>query len=304
MSRIAITGSTGLIGEALITSLTSDGHRIHRIVRDRAKAGPDDVVWDLATRSLDRAPLEGVDAVVHLAGEPIGASRWTPEVKQRIRDSRTVGTELIATAVAELDVPPAVLVSGSAVGVYGDRGAEVLTEASAPGEDFLAEVCVAWEAAAAPARAAGIRVVHPRTGVVIAEGGPLIDKIELPFKLGVGGRVGSGRQYVPWISLEDEVRALRFLIGSDLAGPVNLAAPEPATNQDLTAALGEVLRRPTVLPIPAAAIRLLYGEMGETLATVSQRVVPERLLAAGFTFRHTRLVEALRVALGREVART
>jgi uncharacterized protein len=304
VSRIAITGSTGLIGEALITSLTSDGHRIHRIVRDRAKAGPDDVVWDLATRSVDRAQLEGVDAVVHLAGEPIGASRWTPEVKQRIRDSRTVGTELIATAVAELDVPPAVLVSGSAVGVYGDRGAEVLTEASAAGEDFLAEVCVAWEAAAAPARAAGIRVVHPRTGVVIAEGGPLIDKIELPFKLGVGGRVGSGRQYVPWISLEDEVRALRFLIGSDLTGPVNLAAPEPATNQDLTAALGEVLRRPTVLPIPAAAIRLLYGEMGETLATVSQRVVPERLLAAGFTFRHTRLVDALRVALRREVART
>jgi uncharacterized protein len=298
VSRIAITGSTGLIGEALVASLTADGHTVQRIVRDPGKAGPDDLVWDLRAGTIERNKLEGVDAVVHLAGEPIGASRWTPDTKRRILDSRTAGTRLIATTLADLAAPPAVLVSGSAVGIYGDRGDEVLTESSAVGDDFLARVTRDWEAAADPARQAGIRVVHPRTGVVIAKDGPLIDKIELPFKLGVGGRVGSGRQYVPWIALEDEVRALRFLLDGDLEGPVNLTAPNPATNRELTDALGTVMRRPTVLPIPTFAIKALYGEMGETLATVSQRVMPTRLLDAGFRFTHERLLDALRVALG------
>jgi uncharacterized protein len=192
VSRIAITGSTGLIGEALIASLTADGHTIHQVVRDPGKAGPDDLVWDLRTGTIERAKLAGVDAVVHLAGEPIGASRWTAETKRRILDSRTAGTRLIATALAELGAPPAVLVSGSAVGYYGDRGDEVLTEDATSGDDFLAEVCIATgRQAADPARDAGIRVVHPRTGVVVAKDGPLIDKIELPFKLGIGGQ---GRQ--------------------------------------------------------------------------------------------------------------
>ena len=298
MARYAITGSTGLIGEALIASLTADGHDIQRVVRSRSGAGPEDVVWDLGARAIEKEKLEGVDVVVHLAGEPIGSSRWTEETKRRILDSRVVGTSLLAETLAGLDSPPSVLLSSSAVGFYGDRGDEVLTEESSAGDDFLAEVCVAWEGAAAPAVDAGIRTVIPRTGVVIAEGGALISKIDLPFRLGVGGRVGSGRQYVPWISMVDEVRALRFLAEhDDLAGPVNLVGPQPANNRELTKALGTVLRRPTVLPIPPLAIRALYGEMGVTLATVSNRVVPQRLLDAGFTFTHPTLLAALETAL-------
>ena len=298
MARYAITGSSGLIGEALIASLTADGHTVQRVVRDGAKAGPDDVVWDLSTRSIQAEKLEGVDVVVHLAGEPIGAARWTEETKRRIRDSREIGTRLIAEALAGLAAGPKVFLSSSAVGYYGDRGDEILTEDSSAGDDFLAEVCVAWEAAAEPAVDAGIRTIHPRTGVVIAEQGPLIEKIDLPFRLGVGGRVGNGYQYVPWISLDDEIRALRFLAEhDDLSGPVNLVGPEPVTNRELTKALGQVLRRPTVLPIPPFAIRLLYGEMGVTLATVSNRVLPQRLLEAGFSFTHTTLVSALEAAL-------
>jgi uncharacterized protein (TIGR01777 family) len=295
---VAITGSTGLIGEALAASLVADGHRVRRVVR-RATGEPGEVRWDPAAGTIDAAALAGVDAVVHLAGEPIGARRWTAEVKREILDSRERGTRLIAEAVAALDRRPAVLVSSSAVGVYGSRGDEALDEDATPGDDFLAEVCLAWEAAAAPARAAGVRVVHPRTGVVIASDGPLIDKIELPFRLGVGGRVGSGRQWVPWISLVDEVAALRFLIDRDLSGPVNLVAPEGVTNAELTRALGRVLRRPTLVPIPTLAIRALYGEMGATLATVSQRVVPRRLLDAGFVFTHTAIDDALALALAR-----
>lgn len=296
--RVAVTGATGLIGRALEASLAADGHTVHRVVRDASSAREGDVVWNLDAGQIDAAKLEGVDAVVHLAGEPIGASRWTDEARRRIRSSRVVGTELIAGALADLKAPPAVLLSSSAVGIYGDRGDEELTEDSAAGDDFLAEVCHAWEAAAEPARAAGIRVVHPRTGVVLAKDGPLIDKIELPFRMGVGGRVGHGRQYIPWISLTDEVRALRFLIDTELSGPVNLTAPAPATNRELTKALGSVMRRPTVLPIPSFAIRALYGEMGVTLATVSQRVLPTRLLEAGFVFEHTTLLAALEEALG------
>jgi uncharacterized protein (TIGR01777 family) len=300
--RIAITGATGLIGGALADDLVGAGHEVVRVTRSRGRAGPGDVVWDPDGGTIDAAGLEGLDGVVHLAGEPIGASRWTDATKRRIRDSRTQGTDLLARTLAGLDTPPAVLVSGSAVGVYGDRGDEVLTEASAPGDDFLARVCRDWEAAADPARSAGIRVVHPRTGVVIAQDGPLIDKIELPFKLGIGGKVGNGRQYVPWISLVDEVRALRFLLEGDLDGAVNLTAPEPVTNAELTKALGDVMRRPTVLPIPTFAVTALYGEMGRTLATSSQRAVPARLVEAGFTFEHADLRAALTVALRQPAA--
>jgi len=302
MSRIAITGATGLIGRALAASLIADGHRVARVVRDPRTARAEDVVWDPEAGTIDAAGLEGLDAVVHLAGEPIGASRWTEDTRRRIRDSRVRGTDLLARTLAGLEQRPAVLVSSSAVGVYGDRGAEELTEESSHGDDFLAEVCSAWEGAADPARGAGIRVVHPRTGVVIAKDGPLIDKVELPFRLGVGGKVGDGRQYVPWISLDDEIAALRFLIDRPLEGPVNLTGPMPATNLELTKALGTVLRRPTLMPIPTFAIRLLYGEMGETLATVSQRVLPRRLLDAGFAFRHTTILAALSAAFGRRVA--
>jgi uncharacterized protein len=302
MSRIAITGATGLIGRALQDSLVADGHRIVRVVRDPRAATPGDVVWDPEGGTIDAAGLEGVDAVVHLAGEPIGASRWTEATRRRIHDSRQRGTDLLARTLAGLEQRPTVFVSSSAVGIYGDRGSEALTEESSHGDDFLAEVCVAWEQAADPAREAGIRVVHPRTGVVIAKDGPLIDKVELPFRLGVGGKVGTGRQYVPWISLHDEVAALRFLIDRSIEGAVNLTGPNPATNLELTKALGTVLRRPTLMPIPAFAIRLLYGEMGETLATVSQRVLPTRLLDAGFAFRHSTILAALSAAFGRSVS--
>jgi uncharacterized protein len=302
MSRIAITGATGLIGRALQDSLVADGHRIVRVVRDPRAATPGDVVWDPEGGTIDAAGLEGVDAVVHLAGEPIGASRWTEATRRRIHDSRQRGTGLLARTLAGLEQRPSVFVSSSAVGIYGDRGSEALTEESSHGDDFLAEVCIAWEQAADPAREAGIRVVHPRTGVVIAKDGPLIDKVELPFRLGVGGKVGTGRQYVPWISLHDEVAALRFLIDRPIDGAVNLTGPNPATNLELTKALGTVLRRPTLMPIPAFAIRLLYGEMGETLATVSQRVLPTRLLDAGFAFRHSTILAALSAAFGRSVS--
>jgi uncharacterized protein len=298
--RIAVTGATGLIGGALVDSLLADGVTVHRITRNGSKAGPDDIVWDPEAGRLDPATLEGVDGVVHLAGEPIGEHRWTAETKRRILESRRQGTTLLAETLAGLEEKPEVLLSGSAVGYYGDRGDEVLTEESTPGDDFMARVTIAWEEAAHPAKEAGIRVVHPRTGVVLAKGGPLIDKVELPFRLGVGGRVGSGRQYVAWISLQDEIRALRFLLDHDsLAGPVNLTAPDPATNRELTKSIGDVLNRPTVLPIPSFALRLLYGEMGETLATVSQRAIPRRLQEAGFAFEHT-LTSALRAALRKD----
>jgi uncharacterized protein (TIGR01777 family) len=296
--RIAVTGSSGLIGSALVDALRADGHTVHRLVRDRSAARGDDLYWSVRDGDIDAAALEGVDGVVHLAGEPLGESRWNDEVKRRIRDSRVDGTLLLSQTLASLSDRPSVLVSGSAVGYYGPRGDEVLTEESGPGDDFMARLCVAWEAAADPARDAGIRVVHSRTGVVMAPEGPLIEKVELPFKLGVGGRIGSGRQWVPWIALEDEVRALRFLLDHDeLSGPVNVTAPHPVQNRELTRALGAVMHRPTAIPTPVVAIRALYGEMGVTLATTSQRVVPRVLEEAGFTFRYPHLRPALEGAL-------
>ncbi|MEX0832226.1 MAG: TIGR01777 family oxidoreductase [Nitriliruptoraceae bacterium] len=295
--RIAITGATGLIGATLAADLAADGAEVMGITRRPTTAS--DVGWDVEAGSIDAARLEGLDAVVHLAGEPIGAARWTRATRDRIMRSRRDGTNLIATTLAKLDEPPGVLVSGSAVGYYGDHGAEVIDESTPAGDDFLAQVCAAWESAAGPARHAGIRVVHPRTGVVIAREGALIDKVELPFRLGVGGRVGSGHQFVPWISLADQVAALRFLIDRELEGPVNLVAPQQIDNRELTRALGKVLRRPTLVPIPVMAIRALYGQMGVTLATTSQRVVPGVLGDAGFSFSHTDIHAALSEALGR-----
>lgn len=299
MARIAITGSTGLIGEALVASLEADGHTVQRVTRSPARLQGQDVLWSPDDGTIEAGKLEGVDAVVHLGAEPPATGRLTEERKRRFIDSRRVGTRLIAETVAGLDDPPTVLVSQSATGYYGDRGDEILTEAATTGDTFMAEVCRVWESSAEPARAAGIRVVHPRTGVVMARRGNLIEKVELPFKLGVGGRIGSGRAWVPWISLADEVRALRFLVErDDLEGPVNVTSPEPAPNAEFTRALGEVMRRPTVMVIPPVMIRLLYGKMSYWLAIESQRVVPEKLLAAGFEFTHPDLRSALVAALG------
>lgn len=298
--RIAVTGSTGLIGSNLVASLQADGHTVHRMVRDRAEVQGDAIHWNIEERVVDTAALEGVDAVVHLAGAPIG-ERWTDEQKRAIHDSREDGTKLLAEALASLDERPSVLVSGSAVGWYGSRGDEVLDESSTAGDDFLAQVCIAWEDATAAAEAAGIRVVHARTGVIIHEDGPLIDKIELPFKAGVGGRVGDGHQFVPWISLDDDIAALRFLIDhDDISGPVNLTGPNPVTNRAMTKTIGAVMHRPTLFPVPVFAIRALYGEMGVTLATTSQRAVPKVLQAAGFSFEDQSIDAALEKALRSE----
>lgn len=297
--HVAITGSSGLIGQSLIQSLEGDGHRVRRVVRSRDRATGDDVVWSVARGEIDPEDFRGLDAVVHLAGKPIEPKHWSDAEKAEFVDSRTKGTALLTEALASLDEPPPVLLSQSASGYYGDRGDQVLTEETGPGVGFMPDTCVEWEAAAEPAREAGIRVVHPRTGVVLADGGPLIDTVRVPFKLGVGGRVGSGRQWVPWISDVDEVRALRFLIDrDDLEGPVNLTSPQPVQNRELTKALGEVWNRPTVLPIPPFAVWMLFGDMGRMLATDSQRVEPAVLRDAGFTWEHPDVRSALRAALG------
>ena len=297
---IAITGASGLIGTALRASLEADGHRVVPVVRRPVGDGERAVRWDPAAGTIDRAGLEGLDAVVHLAGAGIGDKRWSDDRKREILESRSKGTALLADALAGLERKPPVLVSGSAIGYYGDRGDEVLTEQSTPGDIFLSEVCVAWEEAAAPAIEAGIRVPFARTGIVLAtQGGALAKTLPL-FKLGLGGKMGSGRQWWSWISLADEVAALRFLIDHDVTGPVNLTAPEPATNAHFTKVLGHVLGRPTVLPVPAFGPRLLLGaELADQLLFASQRVEPTVLEAAGFTFAHPDLDTALRAVLGK-----
>lgn len=294
--KIAITGATGLVGSSLTDHLRRRGDTVARMVRSEADLQPGDILWSVDDQRLDPDDLAGTDVVVHLAGAPIG-KRWTQEHKAEVLSSRRDGTRLLAEALAALDDGPEVLVSGSAVGYYGSRGDEVLTEESAPGADFLADVCVAWEEAADPARAAGLRVVHPRTGVVLAPEGPLVDKVELPFKLGVGGRVGDGQQWVPWVSLDDEVRALAFLVDTEVEGPANVTGPDPVRNARLTKALGAAWHRPTVLLVPIFAVRLLYGEMGVELATASQRVLPTVLLEHGFEFVHNDVETAAKAAL-------
>ena len=294
--HVAITGSSGLIGSHLTRALAADGHTVHRVVRDRGEVTEGDIYWSPSAQEVDVAGFEGIGAVVNLAGAPIG-KRWTDEQKRRIRDSRVTGTAMLAEALASLSDKPSVLVSASAIGFYGDRGDEILTEESSPGRDFLAKVCQDWEAATEPAERAGIRVVHPRTGIVVAEDGPAMAKMLPPFKLGIGGPVGSGQQWVSWIALEDHIRAMRYLLDEDLAGPVNLVGPEPVRNEVFVRALGEVIHRPTFMRVPRLGLRALYGEMGETLALSSQRVLPEGLLESGFEFRHTSVDGALRSAL-------
>lgn len=293
--RVAITGATGLIGRALDEALVRDGHTVVRLTRAPRQAT--DVLFDPARRLLDPAALRGVDAVVHLAGEPI-AQRWNTAVQRRIRESRVQGTRLVAETLASLQDRPAVLVSGSAVGYYGDRGDEVLTEASAPGADFLSEVTVAWEGAAEAARDAGIRVVHPRMGVVLSAHGGALERMLLPFRLGLGGRVGDGGQWLSWISLEDAVGALRHAIDTPaLQGPVNVVGPAPVTNAEFTDALGRVLHRPTLLPIPKFALRAVFSEMADATLIASQRAVPRALEATGFEFAHRDVESALAAAL-------
>ncbi|MBT5757805.1 MAG: TIGR01777 family protein [Acidimicrobiaceae bacterium] len=291
---IAITGASGLIGTALSASLTSQGHRPIALVRRAAKAGADEIQWDPAGGTIDAASLEGIDAVVHLAGAGIGDKRWTDDRKKVIRDSRTEGTSVLATALAGLSAKPSVFVSGSGIGYYGSQGDSVLTEADPAGTGFLADVCVEWEAATAPASDAGIRTALARTSVVMSDQGGTLKKQLLLFKLGLGGRFGPGTQWLSWISLTDEVRALEFMITNDIAGPVNLCAPNPVTNLEFTKALGSVLKRPTLVPVPLFGPKLLFGsELVEQLILASQKGMPSVLTNAGFTFEDPELEPTL-----------
>ncbi len=295
---IAVSGASGFIGGALAVSLRAQGANVKRMVRSTARDAQADIVWNPAA-PLDPAALEGLDAVVHLAGESI-AGLWTAGKKARIRDSRVQGTRHLATALAQCGKRPRVLVCASAIGFYGNRGDEVLREDSPSGSGFLAEVCREWEAAAQPARDAGIRVVHLRFGMVASPTGRALKQMLPPFKMGVAGRLGSGRQYMSWISLDDAVGAVQHALTNDsLAGPVNAVAPDSITNAEFTKTLGAVLHRPTIFPAPEFVLRILLGEMGEELLLCSQRVEPARLLASGYKFKHPELKAALEEMLGR-----
>jgi uncharacterized protein (TIGR01777 family) len=296
--RVAVTGASGLVGRAICARLTREGYSVVRIGRAHRDAAPD-VVWNPAAGEIDAAALDGVSAVVHLAGETIG-QRWTSSVRRRILESRVDGTSLIARTIAALRAPPAVLISASAVGFYGDRGDETVDERDPRGSGFLADVVQAWEAAAEPARAAGIVVTHSRFGVEIAPDGGMLER-QLPIvRLGAGGRIGSGRQWLSWISRTDIARAVAFLVKASLGGPVNVTAPSPVTNEEFTRLLASALHRPAVAAVPAFAIRLAFGQMGEETVLAGQRVVPTRLLDAGFAFEHPMLDQAFRTELGRQ----
>jgi hypothetical protein len=300
--RVLVSGSHGLIGTALVGTLRTRGDDVGRVVRPSAGAQPGsgDVSWDIEASTIATRAMEGADAVVHLAGASL-ARRWSPAYKARIRDSRVDGTTLLTTALAQLDPPPAVMVSGSAVGYYGDRGDEMLTEDSVAGTGFLAEAVEAWESATAPAENVGIRVVHLRTGIVqSAEGGALGTALPL-FKLGLGGQLGPGRQYVSWISLADEVGAIIHSLTHDtVRGALNATAPNPVTNAEYTRVLGAAVGRPTLLRVPTFALSTALGsEMARETILASQRVRPTRLEATGYEFRHRELLETLRAALGR-----
>ena len=305
--NLLVTGSSGLIGSAVVDAAVDRGDTVTRLVRRTSRqrsapSGVTDVTWDPAADRIDRVALSSsgpFDGVVHLAGAGVGDKRWTDARKREITDSRIAGTDLIARTIAALDPMPGVLVSASAVGYYGDRGDETLTEESSAGSGFLAGVCVAWEAATIPAVEAGIRTVRLRTGIVLSSSGGALAK-QLPlFRLGVGGKIGSGRQYRSWITLDDEVAAIFHCIGdATLAGPVNATAPCPATDAHLAKAIGSALHRPSFLAVPAPALKVVLGsEMASDMVLASQRAQPDRLLRSGFTFRHTDLDDAVRSVL-------
>jgi uncharacterized protein (TIGR01777 family) len=304
--HVVITGARGLLGGALARSLRDDGHRVTGVTR--SEPGPDEIRWSPAEQHLDPADLRGADAVVHLAGEKIGFASWTPaaiaearwtsDTKRRILDSRVQGTTLIAKTMADLDDGPRTLVSASAIGYYGDRGDEVLTEESSSGELFLSQVCRTWEACADPARAAGLRVVHPRIGIVQTPRDGALQRSLPIFRLGLGGPFGSGRQWWSWVMLADVIGVLHHAVVNDgVVGPINVTAPEPVTNAEWTKTLGRVLGRPAVLPVPRFGPRLVFGEMADELIYVSAKVLPEATTASGYRFRHPTLEAGLRSVL-------
>jgi uncharacterized protein (TIGR01777 family) len=298
--KVLVSGASGLIGSALVGLLTTGGHQVVRLVRHDGTRSAGAVQWDPAAGTIDAAALEGIDAVVHLAGENIASGRWTAAKKARIHDSRIDGTTLLVGALLGLRKPPKTLLAASAIGYYGNRDQDVVDEDSAPGAGFLADVCREWEAATEPAAARGIRVVTLRTGVVLAGIGGALATMLPPFKLGLGGPLGSGEQYMSWVAFDDVAGAiLHALTTTSLSGPVNLVSPNPVTNRTFTKTLGQVLSRPAVVPLPAFAVKLLFGEMGEELLLASTRVEPHRLQQSEYPFRFPELEEALRHVLGR-----
>ncbi len=295
--KALISGSSGLIGTALARRLESSRYRVTRLVRPGSASVSDTIPWDPASGELDTRRLEGFDAAIHLSGENVASRRWSDDQKARIRDSRVKSTALLANALAGLDSPPAVFACASATGYYGDRGDEILSEDAAPGSDFLAGVGVEWEDATAPAADAGIRVANMRISVVLSAAGGMVATVAPIFRLGLGGRLGSGRQYLSWISREDIIRAMEWILErDDMSGPVNLCSPNPVTNTEFTRTMGGVLRRPALFPVPRFALRITQGEIADMLLA-SVRATPAKLIASGFEFRHPDMEDALRWAL-------
>lgn len=297
--KVAVTGATGLIGTRLVSFLSTGGHDVKRLVR-KAASKPDEIAWHPDEGTIDKAALEGLDAVIHLGGDNIGEGRWTKAKKKRIYDSRIVSTTLLSRTLAELANPPKLFLCASAIGYYGNRGNEPLEESAGPGNLFVADVCRDWEAATEPAKQRGLRVVNSRFGIVLAGwGGPLKNMLT-PFKVGLGGRVGSGKQYWSWIDIDDAISAVHHILThQELSGPVNVVSPNPETNARFTKILGKVLRRPTIAPLPAPVARVVLGQMADDLLLASAKVIPAKLEATGFTYRYPQLEESLRHQLGK-----
>ncbi len=293
--KVLITGATGMVGSELGKTLKKRGDTVLELRRNRSSLSSNSAFWNPGTGEIDAAALEGIDAAVHLAGENISEGRWTDEKKKRIVDSRVKGTTLLSETLAGLNDMPRVLISASAIGYYGNRGAELVNEASKPGNDFLADVCAQWEQSTTAAREAGIRVVNIRIGIVLSTKGGALAKILLPFKMGVGGKVGDGDQYMSWIALDDLISAILFIIDTDaIQGPVNMVSPNPVTNAEFTKSLGKALSRPAILPAPAFALRLVFGEMADALLLSGARVDPAKLKASNYAFKYPQLDAALK----------
>ena len=295
--KVLIAGASGLVGSALVTALEAEGAEVTRLVRSFPRAG--EIEWHPNNDQLNPVQLEGFDAVINLAGENIAGGRWTDDQKRKIRDSRVNGTHLLSEAIAKLSKRPGVFVCASATGIYGDRDDEILDEQSDSGGGFLAGVCREWEQATAPAVAAGVRTVHLRFGPILAREGGMLAKLLTPFKMGMGGKVGSGKQYISWVAIEDAIGAIKVALDDEsVRGPLNVVSPNPVTNEVFTKTLGHVLNRPTALAIPAFAAKLAFGEMADEMLLTSQRVVPKRLIEAGYEFQQPELEGALRRHVG------